>query len=166
MSLKHATHAVISETETETEDILSSEMATTTSTSTTTKKNQRRNGGASATNRSSRRKTKKGLSVSRVFSRAGVSPFDELDWDADRIAEITDDSGNTIFRQENVEVPSSWSILATKVVVSKYFYGEIGTDERESSVRQLVHRVSRTIADWGQGPGLLRHREGCRDVLP
>ncbi len=93
-----------------------------------------------------------GLSVPRVFSRADVNPFDQLEWER-RTAEITDDSGKTIFRQENVEVPKSWSVLATKVVVSKYFYGEIGTAEREHSVRQLVHRVTRTIADWGKTQG-------------
>jgi ribonucleoside-diphosphate reductase alpha chain len=52
-----------------------------------------------------------------------------------------------------VEVPKSWSLLATKVVVSKYFYGEQQTAERETSVRQLVHRVCRTIADWGVADG-------------
>jgi ribonucleoside-diphosphate reductase alpha chain len=93
-----------------------------------------------------------GLSVPRVFSRADVNPFDALEWEH-RTAEITDDAGKTIFRQEHVEVPKSWSILATKVVVSKYFYGENGTGEREHSVRQLVHRVTRTIADWGKTQG-------------
>jgi ribonucleoside-diphosphate reductase alpha chain len=93
-----------------------------------------------------------GLTVPRVFSRAGTSPFDELEWER-RTAEITDDAGKTIFRQENVEVPKNWSILATKVVVSKYFYGEIGTGQREQSVRQLMNRVTRTIADWGKAQG-------------
>jgi len=93
-----------------------------------------------------------GLTVARVFSQPGVHPFDELEWDR-RTAEITDDSGKAIFRQENVEVPKSWSVLATKVVVSKYFYGENGTSEREQSVKQLVHRVTRTIADWGKADG-------------
>jgi ribonucleoside-diphosphate reductase alpha chain len=93
-----------------------------------------------------------GLTVARVFSKPDVKPFDELEWDR-RTAEITDDSGKTIFKQESVEVPKSWSVLATKVVVSKYFYGENGTSEREQSVRQLVHRVTRTIADWGKAQG-------------
>ena len=95
---------------------------------------------------------RKGLSIPRVFSKTGISPFAELEWER-RTAEITDDSGKTIFKQENVEVPKGWSILATKVVVSKYFYGENGTSERENSVKQLVHRVTRTIADWGQEQG-------------
>ena len=93
-----------------------------------------------------------GAVVARVFSRADVKPFDELEWEQ-RTAEITDDTGRVIFKQENVEVPKSWSILATKVVVSKYFYGENGTTNREHSGRQLIHRVTRTIADWGKRDG-------------
>jgi ribonucleoside-diphosphate reductase alpha chain len=87
-----------------------------------------------------------------VFSDAKVNPFDQIEWDK-RTAEITDDGGKVIFKQENVEVPKSWSVLATKVVVSKYFYGEQNTSERETSVRQLIHRITRTIADWGVKDG-------------
>jgi ribonucleoside-diphosphate reductase alpha chain len=86
--------------------------------------------------------------IERVFSDANVKPFDQIEWER-RTAEITDDAGKVIFKQENVEVPKAWSVLATKVVVSKYFYGEQNTSERETSVRQLIHRVCRTIADWG-----------------
>lgn len=88
------------------------------------------------------------LRIERVFSDPAVSPFDQIEWEK-RTAEITDDAGKVIFKQEDVEVPKSWSVLATKVVVSKYFYGELNTPERETSVRQLIHRVCRTIADWG-----------------
>ena len=94
------------------------------------------------------RAAKKSLRLERVFSDAKQHPFDQIEWDR-RTAEITDDSGKVIFKQENVEVPKSWSVLATKVVVSKYFYGEQHTSERETSVRQLIDRVCRTIADWG-----------------
>jgi ribonucleoside-diphosphate reductase alpha chain len=97
-------------------------------------------------------KRKAGLVVARTFSKPGVHPFDELEWDR-RTAEITDETGKVIFKQENAEVPKNWSVLATKVVVSKYFYGENGTAEREQSVRQLVHRVARTVADWGKADG-------------
>jgi len=99
-----------------------------------------------------------GLEFERVFSKAGLHPFDEIEWEL-RTAEITDDRGKAIFKQEHVEVPKSWSLLATKIAVSKYFYGDLaqGTDPkqggRESSVRQLVHRVTRTIADWGLADG-------------
>jgi ribonucleoside-diphosphate reductase alpha chain len=108
--------------------------------------------------RRSRARKKSGLKFQRFFSQEGVSPFDVIEWER-RTAEITDDSGKVIFRQEDVEVPKSWSALATKIAVSKYFYGDIahGTDPhqggRESSVRQLVHRVTRTISDWGRKDG-------------
>ncbi|MDB6172586.1 MAG: ribonucleoside-diphosphate reductase, adenosylcobalamin-dependent [Chthoniobacteraceae bacterium] len=98
--------------------------------------------------------SKAGLKFVRVFSQKSVAPFDELQWEQ-RTAEITDDSGKAIFKQENVEVPKAWSALATKIAVSKYFYGDIahGNDPykggRERSVKQVVHRVTRTIADWG-----------------
>src|SRR6202162_4250031 len=104
------------------------------------------------------RKKKSGIKFQRFFSQEGNSPFDEIEWER-RVAEITDDSGKVIFRQEDVEGPKSWSALATKIAVSKYCYGDIanGTDPyaggRESSVRQLIHRVTRTISDWGLKDG-------------
>jgi ribonucleoside-diphosphate reductase alpha chain len=101
----------------------------------------------------------KSARVERVFSDAKVKPFDQLEWDH-RNAEITDDAGKVIFKQENVEVPKSWSLLATKVVVSKYFYGEQNTSERETSVRQLIHRICRTIADWGVKDGYFSKADG------
>ena len=102
---------------------------------------------------------KKALRIDRIFSDAKIDPFDQIEWDR-RTAEITDDSGKVIFKQENVEVPKSWSLLATKVVVSKYFYGEQHTSERETSVRQLIHRVCRTIADWGIQDGYFSKEQG------
>jgi ribonucleoside-diphosphate reductase alpha chain len=104
-------------------------------------------------------RSNKALKLQRVFSNAKTSPFDQIEWDK-RTAEITDDSGKVIFKQENVEVPKSWSVLATKVVVSKYFYGEQNTPERETSVRQLIHRVCRTIADWGVKDGYFSKADG------
>ncbi|HEX4653057.1 MAG TPA: vitamin B12-dependent ribonucleotide reductase [Candidatus Udaeobacter sp.] len=100
------------------------------------------------------KKKNAGLRFDRVFSDAAVAPFDQIQWE-ERTAEITDDGGKVIFKQENIEVPKSWIELATKIAVSKYFYGDIanGTDPytggRETSVRQLIHRVTRTITDWG-----------------
>src|SRR2546423_11755964 len=67
--------------------------------------------------------SRKSLAIERVFSDANVKPFEQVEWER-RTAEINDDSGKVIFKQENVEVPKSWSQLATKVVVSKCFYGE------------------------------------------
>ncbi len=102
---------------------------------------------------------RKFLKIERTFSDARVKPFDQVEWDQ-RTAEITDDAGKVIFKQENVEVPKSWSVLATKVVVSKYFYGEQNTSERETSVRQLIHRISRTIANWGVADGYFSAEDG------
>src|SRR5712675_2759722 len=102
---------------------------------------------------------KKFLHIERIFSDAKVKPFDQIEWDK-RTAEITDDANKVIFRQENVEVPKFWSVLATKVVVSKYFYGEQNTPERETSVRQLIHRISRTMADWGVKDGYFSKADG------
>jgi ribonucleoside-diphosphate reductase alpha chain len=111
------------------------------------------------------KKTKNsGLHFNRVFSDAAVAPFDQIEWER-RNAEINDDSGKVIFKQEDIEVPKSWSALATKIAVSKYFYGDIakGTDPykggREMSVRQLIHRVTRTITDWGIADGYFADEE-------
>jgi len=94
----------------------------------------------------------KGLTISRTFSCEGTHPYDQIKWER-RTATISDDKGGVLFEQKNVEVPATWSMLATNVVASKYFYGKVGTDERESSLKQLIHRVSRTIADWGLADG-------------
>jgi ribonucleoside-diphosphate reductase alpha chain len=108
-----------------------------------------------------------GLKFERVFSDAALSPFDQVEWEQ-RTAEITDDSGKVIFKQEDVEVPRTWSALATKIAVSKYFYGDIanGTDPhksgRESSVGQLIHRVTRTITDWGMADGYFADTEAAQ----
>jgi len=110
----------------------------------------------SAAHRKNRTESKKngGLRFKRVFSNSAVAPFDQIEWER-RNAEITDDGGKVIFKQEDIEVPKNWSALATKIAVSKYFYGDIanGTDPykggRETSVRQLIHRVTRTITDCG-----------------
>jgi ribonucleoside-diphosphate reductase alpha chain len=127
--------------------------------------NRLRKSSLRSKSRSSKKKSK-GLRFERVFSDAKVAPFDQVDWER-RTAEITDDSGKVIFKQENIEVPKSWSALATKIAVSKYFYGDIanGTDPhqggRETSVRQLVHRVTRTITDWGIADGYFANAEAA-----
>jgi ribonucleoside-diphosphate reductase alpha chain len=94
----------------------------------------------------------KGLSIPRRFSKPGVHPFDEITWDR-RTAAITNDKGEVIFEQKDVEIPASWSQLAANVVVSKYFRGALDTPDREISVRQLLERVSGTLAAWGRKDG-------------
>ncbi|MBP9838315.1 MAG: vitamin B12-dependent ribonucleotide reductase [Proteobacteria bacterium] len=95
---------------------------------------------------------KEGLEFKRFFSIEGLHPYDAIEWEF-RKAKITNEKGETVFEQENVEVPKSWSQMATNVVVSKYFRGSIGTPERESSVRQLISRVADTMANWGRKDG-------------
>ena len=90
----------------------------------------------------------RGLQVPVHFCPEGADPFDTVAWDL-RSAQIKDENGKVLFEQKDCEIPASWSALATNVVVSKYFYGEAGTAEREQSVRHVIHRVARTIADWG-----------------
>ena len=87
-----------------------------------------------------------------------VDPFDTVEWEL-RSAQIKDENGELLFEQRDCEIPAGWSQLATNVVVSKYFYGEVETTERESSVRQLIHRVTRTIADWAVQDGYLATKE-------
>jgi len=99
-----------------------------------------------------------GLSFRRLFSKPGVSPYDEVEWDL-RTAQITDSHGGVIFEQKDVEVPKDWSMTATNIVASKYLHGKIGTPERETGVRQLVTRVAETIRNWGLAQGYFRTPE-------
>ena len=94
-------------------------------------------------------RSKTGLDFKRYFTDGRVSPFEAVEWER-RVAQIGNEKGQVIFRQENVEVPKSWSQTATNIVASKYFHGKQDTPERESSVRQLIGRVVDTIVDWGE----------------
>ncbi len=92
---------------------------------------------------------KSGLRFPRLFTRAGVNPFDEVEWDL-RSAGISNEHGKVVFEQKDVEFPKFWSQMATNVVTSKYFRGQLGTPQRERSVKQLIGRVAKTIAGWGR----------------
>ena len=107
-------------------------------------------GGSSAT------PPRQPLAIEPTFCPVEVdSPFDTTEWEL-RTAAIKGENGQLLFEQAACEIPAAWSQLATNVVVSKYFYGEIHTPEREHSVKQLVHRVARTIADWGIADGYFK----------
>jgi len=99
-----------------------------------------------------------GLPFNRFFTKPGVSPYDEIEWEK-RTALITDAKGNPIFEQKDVEVPKDWSVTATNIVASKYLHGTLGTPERESGVRALVTRVAETIRDWGLSQGYFKTPE-------
>ena len=93
-----------------------------------------------------------GLQIERRFTKPGVHPFDEVEWEL-RTAAITNEKGEVVFEQTDVEIPKNWSQMATNVVVSKYFRGQIGKPERERSVKQLIGRVVDTITGWGREQG-------------
>src|SRR4051794_7511287 len=93
--------------------------------------------------------TGSGISFARYFSRSGVDPFDEVEWEL-RAAVIGNERGHVVFEQRDVEIPKTWSQQATNIVVSKYFRGQLGSPERERSVKQLIGRVVATITEWGR----------------
>src|SRR5437867_1999551 len=95
---------------------------------------------------------RRGLTVARRFVPAGTDPYDTVEWEI-RTAVISGETGEVVFEQRDVEVPRSWSQLATNVVVSKYFRGTLGTPQRERSVRQLIGRVVSTLGEWGEAQG-------------
>lgn len=90
----------------------------------------------------------KGIRFHRLFTKPGIDPFDTVEWEK-RTAIISGERGEVVFEQKDVEVPVYWSQLATNVVASKYFRGQLGTPERERSVKQLIGRVVNTLASWG-----------------
>jgi ribonucleoside-diphosphate reductase alpha chain len=91
-----------------------------------------------------------GISVERLFTRPGVDPMSEVDWEL-RSAIIAGEDGRVVFEQRDVEAPREWSQTAANVVVSKYFRGGgPGNLRRETSVRQLVFRVVDAISAWGE----------------
>ena len=104
-----------------------------------------------------------GMVVPRYFTTPGVDPADELAWEH-RTANISGEDGRTVFEQKDVEIPKSWSMLATNVVASKYFRGTPNTPERERSVRRLVGRVVDTLTRWGTEGGYFA-TEADRDAF-
>ncbi len=91
------------------------------------------------------------LSIKRLFTTPGVHPFEAVEWEL-RDARIG--HGDRIaFEQENVEFPKSWSQNATNIVAQKYFRGQLGSPERERSVKEMISRVAGTITGWGRAGG-------------
>lgn len=94
----------------------------------------------------------KGIEVSRYFTKEGVHPYDMLQWEQ-RTASITNEKGAVVFEQKDIEVPKGWSQTSVNIVAQKYFRGKVGTPERETSMKQLMSRVSVTMANWGRKDG-------------
>src|SRR5579864_5665577 len=112
-----------------------------------------------AGSRPGRRETRAGgIQVERFFTKPGIDVFDTCEWEM-RSAVITNERGEVVFEQKDVEMPKFWSQMATNVVVSKYFRGHLGTADRETSVRQLIGRVVRTMTQWGREGGYFATEE-------
>src|SRR3989338_10212539 len=103
----------------------------------------------------------KGVTLPRRWTRSTVHPYSEITWEL-RSATITNEKGEVVFEQKDVEVPSFWTQLATNVVVSKYFRGALGTPQRERSVKQLISRVANAIAEWGVTDGYFAATEDAQ----
>src|SRR3954451_13963334 len=115
--------------------------------------------------KTSKKATRVGVAFPRYFTARlaqGKTPYDEVQWET-RTASIGNDKGTTIFEQRDIEVPVDWSQTATNIVASKYFYGKLGSPERETSVAQLIQRVTDTIADWGKKDGYFHAGEDAEN---
>ena len=110
---------------------------------------RRRNGGG----KRSATKAGRGLAIERIFTTAGVHPYDEVTWERRDVVQTNWRTGETVFEQRGVEFPDSWSVNASTIVTSKYFRGALGTESREWSLKQVVDRVVRTYRSAGEEYG-------------
>ncbi len=97
--------------------------------------------------------TRTGLKVGRVWTTAGVHPYDEVSWERRDVVMTNWRDGSVNFEQRGVEFPDFWSVNATNIVTTKYFRGAVGTDAREWSLRQLIDRVVHTYRKAGEEHG-------------
>jgi ribonucleoside-diphosphate reductase alpha chain len=100
----------------------------------------------------------KGLRFNRYFTPPGSHAHDLVEWER-RTAAIIGEKGKVVFEQKDVEVPRSWSQLAINIVAQKYFRGQQGTADRETSVRQMVDRVVGALGGWGREGGYFATEE-------
>jgi ribonucleoside-diphosphate reductase alpha chain len=95
----------------------------------------------------------KGLTIERIYTTAGVHPYDEVTWERRDVVQQNWKTGETIFEQRGVEFPEFWSVNASTIVTTKYFRGALGSEVREQSLRQLIDRVVLTYAKAGREHG-------------
>jgi ribonucleoside-diphosphate reductase alpha chain len=100
------------------------------------------------------------LSIKRMFTSPGTHPFETVEWDL-RDARIGH-GDRVAFEQRGVEFPKSWSQNATNIVAQKYFRGQLGSPERESSVKEMISRVAGTITGWGRTGGYFADEEDAK----
>ena len=100
-----------------------------------------------------KRATGKGIKVERVYTTEGVHPYDEVTWERRDVVQTNWKTGETVFEQRGVEFPDFWSVNASTIVTTKYFRGAVGTDTRESGLKQLLDRVVLTYVAAGKEHG-------------
>src|SRR5471030_2369123 len=91
----------------------------------------------------------RGLTIERVYTTPGVHPYDEVTWERRDVVQTNWRTGETVFEQRGVEFPSTWSVNASTIVTTKYFRGALGTEQRETSLRQLIDRVVKKYRSAG-----------------
>ncbi len=106
--------------------------------------------------------TRRGLNWPRIFG--SKHPYEEIVWE-NRTAKIVKGDGTVVFEQKGVEVPNFWSQTATDIVASKYFRGQLGTEDREFSIKQMMDRVAKTIGYWGLKDGYFATAEDCENFV-
>ena len=94
-----------------------------------------------------------GLTIERVYTTPGVHPYDEVTWERRDVVQTNWKTGETVFEQRGVEFPSTWSVNASTIVTTKYFRGALGTEQRETSLRQLIDRVVKKYRSAGEESG-------------
>ena len=97
--------------------------------------------------------TKKGLTIERIYTTAGVHPYDSVKWERRDVVQTNWKSGEVIFEQKSVEYPDFWSVNASTIVTTKYFRGALGAENREYSLKQVIDRVVLTYTKAGKDNG-------------
>ena len=100
-----------------------------------------------------------GLTIERVFTKAGVHPYDQITWQLRDVVQKNWKTGETVFEQTGVEFPDFWSVNASTIVTTKYFRGAVGAPDRESSLRQLIDRVVGAYVAAGEREGYFASHE-------
>ncbi len=95
----------------------------------------------------------KGLVLERIYTTAGVHPYDEVTWERRDVVQTNWKTGETVFEQHAVEYPDFWSVNASTIVTTKYFRGAVGAENREWSLKQVIDRVVLTYAKAGKENG-------------
>src|SRR6201991_810993 len=109
--------------------------------------------GTAGSKAAARSKKARGLSIERIYTTAGVHPYDEVAWERRDVLQQNWKTGETVFEQKGVEFPDFWSLNASTIVTTKYFRGAVGTDVREWSLRQLIDRVVSKYRATGEQEG-------------